>query len=106
MWKTMSCIIAVMMLALFSYSADAQNIRHLHRTDSTNVANLPDSLQAQRDSIFRADSIASADSVRMLSKSSLQAPAFTAAKDSIIEDFSNGKRIIYYYVQQHMKAIL
>ena len=33
----------------------------------------------------------------MLSKSSLEAPAFTTARDSIVEDFSNGKRIIYYY---------
>ena len=33
----------------------------------------------------------------MLRKSSLEAPAFTTAKDSIVEDFSNGKRMIYYY---------
>ena len=49
------------------------------------------------DSTHRADSIASQDSLRLLEKSSLQAPAFTMAKDSVIEDFSNGKRIIYYY---------
>ena len=35
--------------------------------------------------------------MNMLSKSSLEAPAFTTARDSIVEDFSNGKRIIYYY---------
>ena len=40
---------------------------------------------------------AAADSLSLLHKSSLDAPAFTAAKDSIIEDFSNGKRMIYYY---------
>ena len=46
-----------------------------------------------------ADSLAAvtADSLDMLSKSSLDEPAFTAAKDSIIEDFSNGRRLIYYY---------
>ena len=33
----------------------------------------------------------------MLHKSSLEAPAFTVAKDSIIEDFSDGKKMIYYY---------
>ncbi|MBR2145761.1 MAG: hypothetical protein IJ956_09500, partial [Akkermansia sp.] len=35
--------------------------------------------------------------MRGLSKSSLEAPAFTTAKDSIIEDFSDGKKMIYYY---------
>ena len=33
----------------------------------------------------------------MLKKSSLDAPAFTTARDSIVEDFSNGRRMIYYY---------
>jgi lipopolysaccharide assembly outer membrane protein LptD (OstA) len=49
------------------------------------------------DSTARADSIASRDSLRLLEKSSLEAPAFTVARDSIIEDFSNGKRMIYYF---------
>ena len=54
---------------------------------------------AGRDSIARADSVrrAQADSVDLLSKSSLEVPAFTTAKDSIITDFSGGKRMIYYY---------
>jgi len=58
-----------------------------------------DSLLFIRDSIAmaRADSIARRDSLDMLKKSSLEAPAFTTAKDSIIEDFSNGKQMIYYY---------
>ena len=30
-------------------------------------------------------------------KSSLQRPAFSAAKDSVIEDFTGGRRVIYYY---------
>ena len=47
--------------------------------------------------IHRADSIKAADSLQMLRKSSLEAPAFTVAKDSIIEDFSDGKQMIYYY---------
>ena len=37
------------------------------------------------------------DSLELLSKSTLERPAFSSAKDSIITDFSNGKRIIYYY---------
>ena len=55
-----------------------------------------DSLQLA-DSIAHADSINRADSIALLDKSSLDAPAFTTARDSIIEDFSNGKRMIYYY---------
>ena len=58
---------------------------------------ISDSLKAVRDSIARVDSIAALDSVSMLSKSSLDQPAFTTAKDSIVEDFSGGKRMIYYY---------
>ena len=60
-------------------------------TDSTFVNN-PDSLR-------RADSLDAArrDSLDLLKKSSLERPAFTTAKDSIITDFSDGKRMIYYY---------
>jgi lipopolysaccharide assembly outer membrane protein LptD (OstA) len=65
--------------------------------DSTLIPEISDSMRAVMDSTHRADSIASQDSLRLLEKSSLQAPAFTMAKDSVIEDFSNGKRIIYYY---------
>lgn len=59
---------------------------------------LPDSATlALRDSLHAADSIRRADSVAMLSKSSLEQPAFSTARDSIVQDFSNGKRLIYYY---------
>ena len=58
----------------------------------------PDSATlARRDSIHAADSVRRADSVALLGKSSLERPAFSAARDSIIQDFSNGKRLIYYY---------
>ena len=58
----------------------------------------PDSaFLAKRDSLHKADSLFKADSVAMLGKSSLELPAFSTAKDSIIEDFSDGKRKIYYY---------
>ncbi len=66
-----------------------------------------DSLEFSRDSLFRAkrDSVARADSISrsrsdslaLLSKSSLEVPAFSTAKDSIITDFTGGKRMIYYY---------
>ncbi len=63
--------------------------------DSLRAVN--DSLMHVKDSIAKADSIFKRDSVAMLQKSSLEAPAFTTARDSIIEDFSNGKKMIYYY---------
>ena len=56
-----------------------------------------DSLKAVKDSLHTADSLFKADSVAMLSKSSLERPAFSTARDSIIEDFSEGKQVIYYY---------
>ena len=97
-----------MLLVLSSFtlsSQDDKRARQLRRDkvelpaalDSTSRPVLPDSLVAVRDSIHKADSIKSADSLLMLRKSSLEAPAFTVARDSIIEDFSDGKKMIYYY---------
>ncbi|MBQ1905899.1 MAG: LPS-assembly protein LptD [Bacteroidales bacterium] len=43
------------------------------------------------------DSTARADSLALLEKSSLKAPAFTSAGDSIVEVFTGGRRLIYYY---------
>ena len=57
-----------------------------------------DSLElARRDSLHRADSIHKLDSVALLGKSSLEQPAFSTARDSIVEVFSDGHRLIYYY---------
>ena len=64
---------------------------------------LSDSVLHVRDSLMKADSIARKDSADLLGKSSLDMPAFTAAKDSIIEDFSNGKKMIYYYGECSVK---
>ncbi|MCD8312924.1 MAG: hypothetical protein LUC24_02025 [Bacteroidales bacterium] len=64
-------------------------------TDSMRFA--LDSIQFAKDSIHRADSINRADSISLLGKSSIDRPAFSQAKDSVIEDFSDGKRLIYYY---------
>ena len=54
---------------------------------------LPDSVIARH----RADSIARRDSLNMLEKSSLDRPAFSTAKDSIITEFTGGERKVYYY---------
>ena len=64
--------------------------------DSLSTVSL-DSLSFRRDSIARADSLHRADSLSLLGKSSLERPAFSGAKDSIIEVFTDGKRMVYYY---------
>ena len=99
---------AFMLLVLSSFSLLSQDLgrdRRARRSraelenplDSALVPVISDSLRFVRDSIHRADSVKSADSLMMLHKSSLEAPAFTVARDSIIEDFSDGKKMIYYY---------
>ena len=96
----------IMLLVLSSFTVSSQDDRRNRRArqnaaeevaDTTSVPEISDSLRAVRDSMARVDSLAAADSVNMLSKSSLEAPAFTTARDSIVEDFSDGKRMIYYY---------
>ena len=99
---------AFVLLVLSSFTLSSQEIgrdRRLRRSreiqevalDSAAAPVISDSLRHVRDSIHRADSVKAADSLQMLHKSSLEAPAFTVAKDSIIEDFSDGKQMIYYY---------
>lgn len=58
---------------------------------------MSDSLKAVLDSIHVADSIFTADSIELMKESSLQAPAFSEARDSIVEDFADGKQLLYYY---------
>ena len=65
---------------------------------------LPDSAElVRRDSLRSADSLRRADSVSLLHKSSLERPAFSNAADSMISDFSNGRRIIYFYGETSVK---
>ena len=95
------------MLLVFSTftvsSQDDRRNRRIRRDDlseivaTDSIPEISDSLRHVLDSTHIADSIAARDSLEMLSKSSLEAPAFTTARDSVIEDFSNGKRMIYYY---------
>ena len=112
-WLDRWGLAAILLLILCCHTAFSQDDRRPRRTrrgsigteivtdslpalsDSLKAAN--DSIAARKDSIMKADSIARLDSINMLKKSSLDAPAFTAARDSIVEDFSNGKKMIYYY---------
>ena len=107
-WLEKWGLAAFMLLVLSSFTLSSQEDRRLRQlrrdrselvqpVDSALKPVMPDSLRAVRDSIHRADSIKSVDSLSMLRKSSLESPAFTVARDSIIEDFSDGKKMIYYY---------
>lgn len=66
-----------------------------HAKDSLPPAE--DSIARRRDSLRVADSTSRADSLFLLDKSSLTRPAFSGAKDSIRQDFSNGQRKMYYW---------
>lgn len=55
-----------------------------------------DSIAVSADSLAISDSLSGMrDSIKI--KQTLEYPAFSVARDSMIEDFSNGKRVIYYY---------
>ena len=58
---------------------------------------MSDSLLAVIDSTHRADSVFRADSILLLKSSSLKHPAFSTARDSLVEDFTPGHRKAYYY---------
>ena len=109
--KLLSIVILLSVISSFSVSSQddrrsrRNRLRNAERTENVNdtvqmtdsMRAIMDSIKFVRDSTARADSIARRDSIDLLSKSSLEQPAFSAAKDSIIEDFSDGKRMIYYY---------
>ena len=110
-WTARFCIMFILMLVSGPFEALSQELERLSRVARTDALSAmtadtlvnrstparPEPLTAPKDTIAIPDSTAAADSVALLNKSSLDAPAFTAAKDSIIEDFSDGKRLIYYY---------
>ena len=98
-WKYLAAVALVVVLGQGVSSAQ-RNRRDRNRVEpprDTAVTALPDSVIAFRDSVHRADSIARRDSLDMLEKSSLDRPAFSTAKDSIITEFTGGQRKVYYY---------
>ena len=97
-------VLTVLLLTVGTTNLQARRFRQLPDSTLSALRDAGTSLRdsaftAVRDSLHRSDSIAAAraDSLDLLHKSSLERPAFTTAKDSIITDFSNGKRMIYYY---------
>lgn len=103
--KVVFAVIALLTISSFTVSSqdDRRSRRERRRAAEEKVEvtdSLPaisDSARAVMDSTHRADSLAAADSLSLLNKSSVKEPAFSAARDSIIEDFTEGKRMIYYY---------
>lgn len=91
-------ITLLLLSSLPSAYAQRQKISPFASKTFQKTVTLPDSLTlARRDSLFRADSLHRADSVARLKESSLSVPAFSAARDSIVEVFSEGRKLIYYY---------
>ena len=98
-WKYLVAIVLAVILGQGVVSAQflRRNRNRVEPAKDTASIALPDSVIARRDSIHRADSIARRDSLDMLGKSSLERPAFSTAKDSIITEFTGGERKVYYY---------
>ncbi len=104
-------LITLLLVFSGSVAASAQNDRRTRRearraARSEAAAGLPDSLALEPldaaaldslASVARADSLHRADSLSLLGKSSLERPAFSGARDSIVEVFTEGKRMVYYY---------
>ncbi len=98
--RLMSIVLLLLVISSFSVSSqnDRRSRRNRQRTEiAQDTVQISDSVRAVRDSVARADSISRTDSLSLLSKSSIDRPAFSAAKDSIIEDFTDGRRMMYYY---------
>ena len=100
-------LIAAFMLLMSTFTLSSQDDRRARmqpandilRTQADSISSSKDTQSplASQDSVPRPDSTHRSDSLSMLNKSSLETPAFTTARDSIVEDFSDGKRMIYYY---------
>ena len=91
--KPLVCVIAVAVLFLASgRQADARYVaQDTLRAVVADTLAAADSLAADG---VQADSLMIADTAR---KGMLEMPAFSTAVDSVIEDFSSGRQMIYYY---------
>ena len=95
-------LVTILLLSLTFLNVYSQVDRRSRRNRRGDTSiELKDTIPSVSDTIDPAkherDSIANADSLALLNKSSVDAPAFTSAKDSIIEDFTGEHRMIYYY---------
>ena len=104
------CCCLLLLLTFTASDASAQSRRNrrgggpVYGARVEKQVSLPDSATlARRDSLRHVDSLRRADSVAILSKSSLEVPAFSHAADSMVSDFSNGQRRIHYYGSTSVK---
>ena len=86
-------LVVILGQGVSSAQRQRRNRNRVEAVTDTAAVVLPDSVIARR----RADSLARRDSLDMLEKSSLDRPAFSTAKDSIITEFTGGERKVYYY---------
>ena len=99
----MGILLLFLSTSLSGYSQDQRRGRRQRQVFDQSVAWSPDSIHvsdsilARRDSLHRADSLFKIDSTALQRQSSLDAPAFTGARDSVKEVFSDGQRKVYYY---------
>ena len=102
---TYTILLVFLLVAITGLSMFGQNPRRDRRqrraraeaVQDTTQPQLPDSLIHVRDSIRLADSTSRADSLDLLSKSSISKPAFSAARDSSRQVFADGQRKMFYW---------
>jgi lipopolysaccharide assembly outer membrane protein LptD (OstA) len=79
--------------------ADTLTRRVLYSKDSVSIMDADSIFVADSillaDTLMASDTLMAADSAE--NKASISYPVFSTARDSIIEDFSSGKRMIYFY---------
>jgi lipopolysaccharide assembly outer membrane protein LptD (OstA) len=108
-WLLVSIILLLLCSSFTGLSQDGRRGRRNRTTFNQAVTfnrdsiQVPDSVLARRDSLHKADSLFKLDSIALQKQSSLDAPAFTGAKDSVIEVFSDGQKKIYYYGEVNVK---
>lgn len=68
------------------------------RKNGTKIRTKPDSLLLKvKDSVAIKDTLSNKDTLHFGNPSSLELPVFSTARDSIVEDLSKEKKMIYYY---------
>ena len=104
-WSKVPALLALCLVLLFAGQSVAysQKPRKGKPVFSQSVAFnrdsivVSDSIKAIRDSLHRADSLFKLDSAAMQKHSSLEFPAFSTAKDSVVDIFADGQRKRRYY---------
>ncbi|MCI2082577.1 MAG: hypothetical protein LKK08_05420 [Bacteroidales bacterium] len=92
---TLFMIVALLSATLPAFAQRAPADTSRHEIDSTTILRHADSVAFAKDSSQVNDTSLSQRPPKP--KGSLAMPAFSNARDSVIEDFTNGQKMIYYY---------